>query len=161
MHSRSREKSLTHCRRLAARADQTAVRPVVAVKVSRRPRGFVFAALDTASAEGKCRSSFEGGRTRPVREEMSSVPELERHPGRTTPLVPARDTSLPSAASARAGSTLSRSTLRPVSLRSCACIKTPSAAKCRIPQENPAERLLTTARRGTIGAQGRFPCANL
>ena len=35
-----------------------------------------------------------------------------------------------------------------------ACIKTPLARKCKIPQENPAERLLSTARRGTIGAQG-------
>ena len=34
------------------------------------------------------------------------------------------------------------------------CVKTPLARKCRIPQENPAERLLTTARRGTIGARG-------
>jgi Holliday junction resolvase-like predicted endonuclease len=142
-------------------------------KHAARRHGYVFGArnfppraskgeIDMVSCDGKT-LAFVEVRTRPVREEMFASPELIVPPGKQhllarTPqhFFAERRVSL---CPCRFGViAIDNSPGKP---RSCACRKTPFIPQYRIPQENPAERLLTTARRGTIGARGCFPCPNL
>jgi Holliday junction resolvase-like predicted endonuclease len=114
-----------------------------------RRHGYIFVArnftpraskgeIDMVGYDGNT-LAFVEVRTRTVRDEMSALPELSVTPGKQHLL--ARTARIPwrSAASAnvRAGLTSSPSTIPPASRLFYACIKTPLAPKCKIPQEKP------------------------
>ena len=111
-----------------------------------RRHGYIFVArnftpraskgeIDMVGYDGKT-LAFVEVRTRTVRDEMSALPELSITPGKQHVLARTAHTFWSSVTSQNvpAGLTSSPSTILLANLRSCACIKTLSALKCKISQ---------------------------